>query len=440
MSPETVFFDLIADMVSTGRNDEQLHAYLLGEQSDFIRFNHNRIRQGGQVRQYEVQLAMTDGERQCVGYCDLTGVHDHDRDTLSSLLDTLRRRLPDCPQDPYLHYNQSPCSNESLSDSELPETQSVVDTIITRAEGLDLVGHYAAGEITRAYCNSLGQHNLHRRWLFNLDWSCHGQDNQSVKSSYAGSQWLEQEFAQRLASQREWLEIMHKPVKRLSPGRYRCYLAPAALAEIMFLLMWEGFSLKSLRTRQSPLLKLAEGQQPLNRQVTIAEERDNGFSPGFSDAGFILPDKIDLIRHGDAHNYLTDARSSREYKQPVNTAVEQPTALSMAPGQLPMSEVLQTLDTGLYISNLWYGNYSDRNTCRLTGLTRYACLWVENGVIQAPVEVMRFDDSVYRMLGENLIDLTRERELIQDPHTYDQRSLYCMHLPGALIEDFTLTL
>ena len=35
-------------------------------------------------------------------------------------------------------------------------------------------------------------------------------------------------------------------------------------------------------------------------------------------------------------------------------------------------------------------------------MTRFATFWVEDGVIQSPLEVMRFDETIYRMLGENL--------------------------------------
>jgi predicted Zn-dependent protease len=112
----------------------------------------------------------------------------------------------------------------------------------------------------------------------------------------------------------------------------------------------------------------------------------------------------------------------------------------MAAGSLPREAVLTQLDTGVYINNVWYLNYSDRSACRLTGMTRFATLWVENGVIQAPLNVMRFDESIYHMLGEHLLDLTAERELILDASTYHCRSTSSSRLPGALVEDFTFTL
>jgi predicted Zn-dependent protease len=112
----------------------------------------------------------------------------------------------------------------------------------------------------------------------------------------------------------------------------------------------------------------------------------------------------------------------------------------MAPGSLPQGEVLHELGTGLYINNLWYLNFSDRPACRMTGMTRFATLWVENGEIVAPVNVMRFDESIYRVLGQNLLGLTRERDLILDSETYGSRSTRSGRLPGAIVDEFAFTL
>ena len=73
-------------------------------------------------------------------------------------------------------------------------------------------------------------------------------------------------------------------------------------------------------------------------------------------------------------------------------------------------------------------------------MTRFACFWVENGEIQAPVDVMRFDDSVYDLLGTSLLGLTEDRELILDSGTYGQRSNRSIELPGILVKALRLTL
>jgi predicted Zn-dependent protease len=119
---------------------------------------------------------------------------------------------------------------------------------------------------------------------------------------------------------------------------------------------------------------------------------------------------------------------------------EAPESIDMAAGGMARDDVLQRLDTGVYINNVWYLNYSDRPACRMTGMTRFASFWVEGGIIQAPLSVMRFDESIYRMFGDHLLGLTAERDFILDPSTYHQRSTDSSRLPGALVEDFNFTL
>ncbi len=73
-------------------------------------------------------------------------------------------------------------------------------------------------------------------------------------------------------------------------------------------------------------------------------------------------------------------------------------------------------------------------------MTRYACLWVEHGEPVAPIESVRFDDSLYRILGEGLTALTREPRTLMDPGSYARRSLCLARLPGALVEGLRFTL
>ncbi len=107
---------------------------------------------------------------------------------------------------------------------------------------------------------------------------------------------------------------------------------------------------------------------------------------------------------------MTSPRSAREYGLPTNgaNAGESPDSLSLAAGSLDIDDALRALDTGLLVSDLWYLNYSDRAACRMTGMTRFACFWVEGGKLVEPLQVMRFDDSFLRMFGNGLLGLTRQ--------------------------------
>jgi len=70
----------------------------------------------------------------------------------------------------------------------------------------------------------------------------------------------------------------------------------------------------------------------------------------------------------------------------------------------------------------------------------FASSWVEGGVIQAPLSVMRFDESIYHMFGDHLVGLTAEHDFMLDASTYYRRSTGSSRLPGALVEDFHFAL
>ena len=312
--------------------------------------------------------------------------------------------------------------------------------------GEDLVGFYAAGPIHTGFANSFGQRNWDSVHSFSVD-ACfylHGNADirdRAVKMDYAGTRWDHAAFTAKAAEAKRQLIALAGPLRTLTPGSYRVYLSPAAIEEIMSILSWGGFGLADHRTATTPLIRMREGAR-LSPTVTLRENIAGGLAAGFQGEGFVKPDTVTLIRNGVYADCLASPRSAAEFDVPQNGAesYESPLALDMAPGTLATKDVLSTLGTGVYIGNLWYLNYSDRNACRLTGMTRFATFWVENGEIVAPVNVMRFDDTIYRILGDNLVALTATRELRPSTDTYEARSRRSMTLPGAVVDDFRLTL
>jgi predicted Zn-dependent protease len=373
----------------------------------------------------------------------LTGNLDTDTDRLRRLLAELREQLPQMPEDPYLLYAQAVHSSEMVAKNALPKPQEVLTEILAAAQSYDFVGIYAGGGIFTGFANSFGQRNWHSSYSFNLDFSFYHEKDKAVKSAYAGFQWDPQAFQDQMTVAKTQFEILKRPSHTIAPGCYRVYLSPSALHEILNLLGWGGFSLKSQRTKDSVLRRMLEAPvQTLHPSVTLLENTAQGIAPAFQTKGFLRPDQVTLIEQGRYHSPLVSPRSAKEYGVPTNGAndEESPVSLDLAAGALPMAEVLKTLDKGIYINNLWYLNYSDRAACRMTGMTRFATFWVEGGEIVAPLSVMRFDETLYSLLGDNLIGLTSEREFIMEPDTYEVRSAISARVPGALVEAFTLTL
>ena len=437
------YFHSIADAIQPLLQGGEIYTSSFhGEESDFVRFNRGAVRQAGAVMQRSLGIDLVEGGRHAAGTLTLSGDLHADRARLARLIGELREIRAQLAEDPYLLYATAVRSTEHRRSAALPDGASAVAAIRAAGDGRDLVGIYAAGASHAGFSNSFGQRNWYTAPSFNLDWSFFHDADKAVKASYAGTTWDAAQLARKVETAAEQLSALAHPARRLTPGRYRVYLAPAALQELLGILSWGGFGLRAHRTKTSPLIKMVEEGVRLHPSVRVLENTADGIAPGFQSAGFVRPDRVVLIDEGSYRDCLVSPRSAAEYGVETNgaSAGEAPASIEVGGGSIPTDRVLGELGTGLYVSNLWYLNFSDRSACRATGMTRFATFWVEHGQIQAPVEVMRFDETIYRMLGENLAGLTAERELILDPGSYFQRSTDSARLPGVLVDDFTLTL
>jgi predicted Zn-dependent protease len=411
------------------------------ESSEFIRFNHGKVRQAGQVQQASLGLQLIRDGRHAELRVTLSGAPRVDRQRLADALDQLRQTLPLLPPDPYLLLNPDAWHSHAVQLAPLPDSAAVVEQIGQAARGLDLVGFYASGPLSRGFASSSGAFGWHQASSFNFDWSLFHGNGQALKAQYAGQSWQPEQFARRMQQAREQLAYLGLPPRPLTPGAYRAYLAPAALQEILELMSWGGFSARALADKDSPLQRLHAGEARFSPLLHLQEQISDSLTPAFSSEGYPRRD-LNLIHAGQPGEQLVGARSAAEYGLPANGASpwESPESLAMAGGELEQEEILARLGSGLYIGNLWYLNYSDRPAARLTGMTRFATFWVEDGRIQAPVASMRFDDSLYDLLGSQLEGLSRERELSLSTRTYHERHNGSTLLPGALLRRLTLTL
>ena len=263
-----------------------------------------------------------------------------------------------------------------------------------------------------------------------------------MKGTFAGNQWDQAAYAAKLADSKLQLQRMAQPPKPVPRGQYRTYLAPDALAEIIGMFSWGGISEAALQRGDSALALLRLGEKQLSALFSLSENFRHGLVPRFNEWGEVAPVELPLIADGQLKNTLVSSRTAKEYGKVANGASggEALRSPEVAPGKLVADQILAQLDTGLYLSNLHYLNWSDRPSGRITGMTRYACFWVEQGELVAPIENLRFDESLYRCLGEALIDLTETQAFVPEVGSYENRSLGGIWVPGALIEGFTYTL
>jgi predicted Zn-dependent protease len=436
------YFESLARAADGALRADEMHTLTFAaEATDFVRMNRGKVRQPGHVEQRDITVRLVRGARHASHRLTLSGESRQDEARLVDAMNGLRDALAALPEDPHLLLPPVVESSRSEHGDALPDASAMIDTLLDATKGHDLVGMLASGPVYRGFADSRGQRNWHATTTFNLQWSLHHRADKAVRASYSGFAWSDDGVRRRVARTIDELALITRPAKVLSPGKYRAFLRPAAMQEIVELLQWDAFSARALETTQSPLARMRNGAR-LDARVDITEDIAHGVAPRFQADGFARPPEVPLVAEGRLVGALVSPRTAREFDLATNgaNAGESPEALAMAPGELATGDALAALDTGLAVANLWYLNYSDRPACRMTGMTRFATFWVERGAIVAPVDVMRFDDTLFRMLGTNLEALTREREMLLEANTYGERVLASATLPGALLRELNFTL
>ena len=412
------------------------------EKTDFVRFNHAKIRQAGNVNQATLTLNLIFKKKTLTSVIRLSTDFEKDSVLLIRTLYYLRREIPELPKDPYLMYEKNINSFEQNITGSKLDNYSITGNILDNCHALDMVGILSSGTIMKGFANSLGQFNWHESESFNFDWSMYAESGKAIKQNYSDQEWNQEAFSNLLSESKEKLKVIDNKEIILQPGKYKVYLSPSALNEIVDMLSWGGFSYKANKIGSSPLHLMEKGEKSFSEIVSFSENLSNGISPKFHSDGFIKPEKTDLIVNGKYINSLVSPRSALEYSVNHNAAeyYESPVSIHLSEGLINSNKILETLKDGIYISNLWYLNFSDRNNGRVTGLTRFGCFMVENGEYKGPINTMRFDETVYNVFGDKLVGLTDKSQLLMDSGTYDERSTYNSTIPGAIVEDFKMTL
>ena len=438
---ELVFHQLSELLLDHLQADEHLAIELASEQSHFIRFNAAKVRQAGIVTDGTVKLRFMHNQRTAFAAFPFTGALDVDSATGLENLSYLRQEVTQLPEDPYMILPENKGSSREVYLGELLPPEKATEAILPAVQQVDFTGLYASGFVIRANANSAGQKHWFATDSFFLDYSMIAPSAKAVKAILAGKCWHQEQYQEQIEQSKVQLKVLDAPAKEILPGRYRTYLAPAATAELLGMLSWGAISEASMRQGGSALAKLREGKT-LSSLFNLGENFSRGIVPRFNELGEIAPEKLSLIVGGKLVNTLVNSRTAKEYGMVANHAnsSESLRAPEVSRGSLQSENILQALGTGLYLSNLHYLNWSDRVGGRITGMTRYACFWVENAEIVAPIKDLRFDESLYAFLGENLEALTDFQEFIPEIDTYESRSLGGSLMPGMLVRDFTFTL
>jgi len=409
---------------------------------DFVRLSQNRVVQASKVDHIAVTLGLCQMNRSVSLGLSLPLDEQQARQRLREALTRLRQWVNEVPEDPFREpYAPAlqTCSMDSCSGPEGHERSPVpaleaVEQIMLEAHGLDLVGLYASGPIAQAMATNSGHRHWHQTHQSFFDFAVYADKDKAFKDCCFGRDWNGADFAHKIAQIRERLPVLSRPAKTISPGEHRALLAPQSVGDLLGLACWGGFSARAHLTEDSPLRSLRLGQEHWSPLVSLEDKLSDFGVPRVQENGYMRPDYMSLVEHGQFKNWYCSPRTAREFSVPHNfsSGGEGPSGLVMAAGSIAKEDLLSSLDTGIFLSNVWYLNYSDRQSGRFTGMSRFASLWVEDGRAVAPLTPVRFDDGFSRLFGDALIGLGQDQQVFGPTSTYGPRGMGGLKGPALL--------
>ncbi|MEN9825308.1 MAG: hypothetical protein RI953_1053 [Pseudomonadota bacterium] len=423
---------------------EHARAFLSAEQSQFTRMSRGRIRQNGLVEDATVSVQFISASRSTTGVSRPFVLTNKDDavEFVKSILTDARRQTSGAPQDPYVSIPSQSLKSQVSHSGAIPSSTEIVDNLLS---GLrkddDLVGFYAGGKTISALADTAGTDHWFSSDSFFVDYSLWLSNGRAVKSGFAGREWNQGAYLQTLEAARRSLQTLQRPVKVLEPGAYRVFLAPSATSELLHMFSWGALSEGALQRNESPICAVRRGEKSFSQRFNLRENYGLGFAPRFSSDGELAPEVLEIFKNGHFEQALCSARTAQEYGVTGNgSSSESLRTPEMGVGELAMDEALAALGTGLYLSDLHYLNWSDMIQGRVTGMTRYGCVWVENGIPVGPIQDMRFDETIFRCFGSELAAVTKEAHIIPETSTYGKRALGGARVPGMLLNQFEFTL
>ena len=298
----------------------------------------------------------------------------------------------------------------------------------------------------RAHANSNGAFHwfVNDSWM--VDYSLYGTGERAYKGLFSGRVWDTKAWDREREKACLQLEALERPIQKVERGEYRTYLSPGAVSDFSYFL-GSIFGESGRRRGVSPLCLFKDQKKVFSPHFNFSENFRLVETPAFTSEGERVPEHRELVSQGEVVGSLIGSRSAKEYNLKSNgasssEAVRAPSigVSEQSGGSFSEEEALQRLETGLYISNVHYLNWSDRPKGRITGMTRYACFWVEGGEMVAPIENLRWDDSIFRLFGNQMEATTDQPCLFPSTHSYGHRGVGGVSSPGLLVQSMRFTL
>jgi predicted Zn-dependent protease len=186
----------------------------------------------------------------------------------------------------------------------------------------------------------------------------------------------------------------------LEPGKYTVILEPAAVCDLVGMMMG-NFDARQADEGRSFLTKKGGGnklgEKLFSEKVTIYSDPHHEVAPG----SVYSTDALPAVRGNWVEDGVVKQLVYSRYwgQKAGHEPVPFPTNLIMTGGTTSVADMVRDTKRGILVTRLWYIREVDPRTLLFTGLTRDGTFLIENGKIGRAVKNFRFNESPVAMLN-----------------------------------------
>ncbi|MCB1244410.1 MAG: TldD/PmbA family protein [Verrucomicrobiales bacterium] len=219
----------------------------------------------------------------------------------------------------------------------------------------------------------------------------------------------------------------------LEPGRRTVILEPAAVRDLISLLLWslDRRDFDEGRSFLNPLVKDGDpvGQALFGDKAVLWSDPLDLRAPCGTNAGGLPRRRTSWIESGVLKNLTVGRFWAKQKKVPP---LPGPGNFFLEGEGRSMEELIASVDDGVLVTRLWYLRMVDPQTLLYTGLTRDGTFRIEKGQITGPVVNFRFNESTVNVLRNLLASGIPERVLGSEDTSPAL-------VPALVVKDFNLS-
>lgn len=195
--------------------------------------------------------------------------------------------------------------------------------------------------------------------------------------------------------------------KEIEAGKYEVILSSEAVGQLLLFVSF-GASSEGL-INHSSYLKDRLGEQIMDNRITIIDDslNDAHFASRNFDSEGVPTETMNFIENGILKEYAYNLRNAKKLGVSSNGRNasgfqgEMPIffSLSIENGTKSDDELIQSIDNGIYINNLFYNNFVNAPEGLCTGLTKDGLFKIENGELTDSLKNMRWTDKILSIFG-----------------------------------------